>query len=76
MSHLRLLASRDCLGNEWFAVENVMGRNVGLLTCAAHYVMGKDYSPRCDAALAVVSGTNALMKRVEELMKDGDSPDF
>ncbi|KAL1427349.1 hypothetical protein MTO96_017636 [Rhipicephalus appendiculatus] len=73
ISHLRLLASRDCQGDEWFAIENVIGRNVGRLTCAAHYVVDMDYSPRCDAALAVVSGTNALMKRVEQLIKDGGS---
>ncbi|KAL3217057.1 hypothetical protein MRX96_051071 [Rhipicephalus microplus] len=64
------MAPADGVKNEWFAIENVIGRNIGLLTCAAHYVMGNDYSPRCDAALEDVSGTNALMKRVDELMKD------
>ncbi|KAH7942872.1 uncharacterized protein LOC119400282 [Rhipicephalus sanguineus] len=70
ITHLRLLSSTECVGDEWFVIGNVIGRNVGHLTCAAHYVVYKDYSPRCEAAFAIVSGTNALMKRVEELVND------
>ncbi|XP_037510046.1 uncharacterized protein LOC119386855 isoform X1 [Rhipicephalus sanguineus] len=73
ITYFSLLASADGVENEWFVIENVIGRNMGHLTCAAHYVVGVDCSPRCDAALKVVSGTNALMKRVEELMKDDET---
>ncbi|KAL1427295.1 hypothetical protein MTO96_017584 [Rhipicephalus appendiculatus] len=73
ITYLRLLASTDCVGDEWFFIENTIGHNMGLLTCAAHYVLGKDYSPRCEDAFAGVSGTNALKKRAEEIMKDGES---
>ncbi|KAL1424079.1 hypothetical protein MTO96_020509 [Rhipicephalus appendiculatus] len=73
ITYLRLLASADGVENEWFAIENVIGRNMGHLTCAAHYAVDKDYSPRCAAALGFVSGTNALMKRVDELMKDDET---
>lgn len=72
ITHLRFLTSSGCLGDEWFVLENIVGRNIGLLTCAAHYVVDQDYSPRCHAALALVSGTNALKQRVEELMRDGE----
>lgn len=75
ISYIRLLASTDCTGDEWLVIENVISRNMGQLTCAAHYLVGKDYSSRCDAAAAVVSGTNALKKRVEELMNDDKSMD-
>ncbi|KAH7942860.1 uncharacterized protein LOC125759381 [Rhipicephalus sanguineus] len=73
ISYVRLLESTDCARDDWLVIENVIGRNMGLLTCASHYFVGKDYSPRCDAALAVVFGTNALMKRVEELVNDDET---
>ncbi|KAL1427107.1 hypothetical protein MTO96_017714 [Rhipicephalus appendiculatus] len=70
ISYLNVLERTDCVDDEWFVIEDVISRNTGHLTCAAHYILGKDRSPRCAAAYAIVSGTNALTKRVDELRNE------
>lgn len=67
MSYLNVLERTDCVDDEWFVIEDVISRNTGHLTCAAHYILGKDRSPRCAAAFDIVRGTNALMSRVDDL---------
>ncbi|KAH7942876.1 uncharacterized protein LOC119400284 [Rhipicephalus sanguineus] len=74
ISYLRVLERTDCVDDEWFVIEDIIGRNTGYLTCAAHCVLRKDDSPRCTAAFGVVSGTPALMRRVEELRNKVQPP--
>ncbi|KAH6943037.1 hypothetical protein HPB50_014215 [Hyalomma asiaticum] len=45
-----VLQSKDDEGERWLAVEEVIGRNMGFLTCAAHFEAHKDLSLRCSAA--------------------------
>ncbi|KAH8037994.1 hypothetical protein HPB51_020514 [Rhipicephalus microplus] len=72
---VRLPTSTGCLGDEWFYIESTIGLNTGMLTRAVHFVMGKDSSPRCEASFVVLSGTNALTKKTEELTEDTASTD-
>ncbi|KAH6942265.1 hypothetical protein HPB50_002085 [Hyalomma asiaticum] len=60
----------DSVDEEWFTVEDVIGRNMGHLTCAAHSVVRQTDSPRCAAAFNIVSHTPALQKKVEELQNE------
>ncbi|KAH6943331.1 hypothetical protein HPB50_020139 [Hyalomma asiaticum] len=60
----------DSVDEEWFTVEDVIGRNIGHLTCAAHSVVRQTHSPRCAAAFKIVSHTPALQKKVEELQNE------
>ncbi|KAH6943602.1 hypothetical protein HPB50_024789 [Hyalomma asiaticum] len=67
ITQLRLLQSAEGVEYEWFVVEDVISRNVGYATCAANFLALKDHSPRCEAAVGVVSVTHVLKTKVEEL---------
>ncbi|KAH6943601.1 hypothetical protein HPB50_024788 [Hyalomma asiaticum] len=48
----RLLVSESAAGGgeEWFVIEDVVGRNLGYLACAMNFVVRKNRTPRCAAA--------------------------
>ncbi|KAH7942877.1 hypothetical protein HPB52_002054 [Rhipicephalus sanguineus] len=71
VTQFRLRALTDDADEEWFVVEDVISRNTGCLTCAAHFVVGKDYSPRSEAAYVTFGHAPALMNKVEELTNEG-----
>nr|XP_054923686.1 uncharacterized protein LOC129383314 [Dermacentor andersoni] len=52
---------------ERFVIEYVLGRNLGFLTCAAHFVTGDVYVARCADALLHIFGSAALTERVQEI---------
>ncbi|KAL3186093.1 hypothetical protein MRX96_028219 [Rhipicephalus microplus] len=71
LTTLRLRAPTDGVDEEWFHVEDVISRNTGFLTCAAHYGAGKDSSPRSQAAYGVLRQTPALRIKLEALRDEG-----
>ncbi|XP_075725273.1 uncharacterized protein LOC142767457 [Rhipicephalus microplus] len=50
-------------------VEAIMSRNVGYVTCAAHYVAWNTDQRRCMKALLCVSKSPALIDKVKELLQ-------
>ncbi|XP_037570603.1 uncharacterized protein LOC119452719 [Dermacentor silvarum] len=52
---------------ERFVVEDVLGRNLGYLTCAAHFVVEEARLTRCAVAFATVSCSPALVEKVQKL---------
>ncbi|KAL1427110.1 hypothetical protein MTO96_017717 [Rhipicephalus appendiculatus] len=70
VTKLLLRALTDGVDEEWFVVEDVISRNTGYLTCAAHFVVGTDHSLRSEAAYETVGGAPALVIKVEELAKE------
>ncbi|KAH7942878.1 hypothetical protein HPB52_002055 [Rhipicephalus sanguineus] len=73
VTKLRLREFTDGVDEEWFIVEDIISRNTGCLTCAAHYFVGNDDSPRSEAAYEALSHTPALMRKVEELRNEGQT---
>ncbi|KAH6943120.1 hypothetical protein HPB50_016024 [Hyalomma asiaticum] len=53
---------------ERFVIEFAVGRNLGLVTCAAHFVTGQEYTPRTADALLRIYGSAALTERIQELL--------
>ncbi|KAH6942264.1 hypothetical protein HPB50_002084 [Hyalomma asiaticum] len=64
-----VLHSTDDGAERWFTIEEVIGRNMGLLTCAAHFSAHKDLSLRCSAAFAAVGRSPALPSRVSKISR-------
>ncbi|KAH7942880.1 uncharacterized protein LOC119400288 [Rhipicephalus sanguineus] len=56
--------------HERFIIDDVIGRNVGYVTCAAHHVVHGEVLPRCVAAHGVVSESPFLKKIVQQLRKE------
>ncbi|KAH7949226.1 hypothetical protein HPB49_006614 [Dermacentor silvarum] len=52
---------------ERFTIEYVLGRNLGFVTCAAHFVTGEVYVARCADALLHIFGSPALIDKVQEI---------
>ncbi|KAH6946735.1 hypothetical protein HPB50_014782 [Hyalomma asiaticum] len=67
ITDLLVFQATDDVNEKWIVIEDVIGRNMGRLTCAAHSLVHKDRRPRCVAALSAVSNTPALLKKVDEL---------
>ncbi|KAL3225799.1 hypothetical protein MRX96_049079 [Rhipicephalus microplus] len=70
VTKLLVRALTDGVDEEWFVVEDVIGRNQGLLTCAAHHIMGMDHSPRTEAAYEALGPAPALIIKVAELAEE------
>ncbi|XP_070380436.1 uncharacterized protein [Dermacentor albipictus] len=67
---LRLRVSNSMGGEtdeEWFAVEQALGRNMGYAICAAHFVHFDVVSARCAEAFAEVYSCSSLNERVQKL---------
>ncbi|XP_075559422.1 uncharacterized protein LOC142590911 [Dermacentor variabilis] len=67
---LRLRVSNSMGGEtdeEWFAIEQALGRNMGYAICAAHFVLFDVVSTRCAEAFANVYSCSSLNERVQEL---------
>ncbi|KAL1427230.1 hypothetical protein MTO96_017524 [Rhipicephalus appendiculatus] len=63
VTKLRVGASTKGVDDErWFFVEDVISRNTGLLTCAAHFRLG-DQSPRSEAAFTALRKAPALWNK-------------
>ncbi|KAH7942873.1 uncharacterized protein LOC119400283 [Rhipicephalus sanguineus] len=67
--HVRAPANRVD-DERWFFVEDVTSRNMGYLTCAAHFLLG-DQSPRSEAAFKALCNAPALRNKLEELKNGG-----
>ncbi|KAH8037995.1 hypothetical protein HPB51_020515 [Rhipicephalus microplus] len=67
--HVRV-PSNSVDDERWFVIDDVISRNTGNLTCAAHFLLG-DRSPRCEAAYKALCDAPALRKKFEELTKGG-----
>ncbi|KAL1427235.1 hypothetical protein MTO96_017529 [Rhipicephalus appendiculatus] len=67
--HVRVSANR-AEDERWFFVEDVVSRNTGYLTCAAHYLLG-DQSPRSEAAFKTLCNAPALKNKRDELRNGG-----
>ncbi|KAL3225800.1 hypothetical protein MRX96_049080 [Rhipicephalus microplus] len=52
---------------ERFVIDDVVGRNLGYITCAAYHVVHGTDVPRCVASHGVVSESPFLRKRVQQL---------
>ncbi|KAH6942263.1 hypothetical protein HPB50_002083 [Hyalomma asiaticum] len=71
VTHLRIAESVSAQTEEdRFVIEDLIGRNLGYITCAAHYVVYKDRLQRCEAAYAAVGESPFLKKKVRELLKE------
>ncbi|XP_075534562.1 uncharacterized protein LOC142568537 [Dermacentor variabilis] len=66
--HLQVLESVDREAqDERFVLEDLIGRNIGYLTCAAHFVVHDAHSPRCADAYETVYHSPALDEKIQEL---------
>ncbi|XP_065303752.1 uncharacterized protein [Dermacentor albipictus] len=66
--HLQVLESVDGETlDERFVLEDLLGRNIGYLTCAAHFVVLEGYLPRCAEAYETVYHSPALNGKIHEL---------
>ncbi|KAK8788383.1 hypothetical protein V5799_021841 [Amblyomma americanum] len=48
-------------------IQGVLGRNLGFVTCAAHFVVYEERSGRCEESLGRVHQSSALTSKVQEL---------
>ncbi|XP_075559431.1 uncharacterized protein LOC142590920 [Dermacentor variabilis] len=65
---LQVLESADGEPQEGrFAVEDVLGRNMGYVTCAAHFVAFDTHLKRCDEAFVAAFSSAALVEKVQDL---------
>ncbi|XP_070380395.1 uncharacterized protein [Dermacentor albipictus] len=67
---LRLRVSESADGEPQegrFAVEDVLGRNMGYVTCAAHFVVFDAHLRRCEEAFETCSCSPALVEKVQDL---------
>ncbi|XP_050022803.1 uncharacterized protein [Dermacentor andersoni] len=53
--------------DERFVLEDLIGRNIGYLTCAAHFVVHDRSLPRCAKAYETVHHSPALNEKIQEL---------
>ncbi|XP_050029597.1 uncharacterized protein [Dermacentor andersoni] len=65
---LRVLESADGEPQEGrFAVEDVLGRNMGYVTCAAHFVVFDTHLSRCEEAYVAAFCSPAVVEKVQDL---------
>ncbi|XP_075724391.1 uncharacterized protein LOC142767055 isoform X1 [Rhipicephalus microplus] len=57
----------DTQNEGWAIIEAFLSRNVGLVTCASHYVVQFADDNRCMEALASIRRSRALIDKVQEL---------
>ncbi|KAH7978877.1 hypothetical protein HPB49_007215 [Dermacentor silvarum] len=61
--------------DERFVLEDLLSRNIGYVTCAAHFIVNRVHLARCAEAYATVSHSAALNEKIQQLtsVKDAEA---